>query len=493
MVGRRIVAGCVVVAAVTVTSAVQLARRSPPSSHAAASEKIVAPQDASRATPPIVADKPTQPGFDPWAPIDAGPDTPERKRARAEAALARVPQIVKTLSGVRGLALLRDVDSGYQTNDEFRDFLRKDDDADASAARSADTSAAMFHLGLVADKVDIAEAAEHAFATQTAAYYSPKRGKFFLLHAPENQALLDVTMAHELTHALQDQHFGLEAFTAKAKPPNSDASLARRFVIEGDATYSMFMYQAAASGRSIESIEKWVKNEARGRIEYFAQMAPEDAMVELLGPSLDADHNASAAAAKTIPPIVMIPMFESYFIGAQLAMAAFDAGGWSAVDDLFRHPPDSTEQVLHPKRKLLGKREPPVRVTIAPLAGAKRLEDDVIGELGWYVYFTLWAPAARVPASEGWGGDRVWVGRRKGRVVSAIATAWDSGTDADEFVTAYELSVVARFPGITKGDDGGYAKPGGGTIYVFKSELRVFVVDGTAADADTVFKSATFE
>lgn len=431
---------------------------------------------------------------DPWAPIDAAPDTPERQRARVEAALTRVPTILESVSKLRELTVLRDVSSAYQTADDYRAFVRKEIEKELPPKRSAELSAALFHMGFLEKRVDIATATASVHTTQVVAYYDPRQQKFFVVTASKNDDDLDMISSHELTHALQDQHFDLLAYVAEQDPPNSDAQIARRFVGEGDATYTMLLHQITANNPANISAD-WLRRRARTTIEDLAQMAPDDAMASLDSgwSSLDPEVKKQQEARREIPQMLIVPMFESYLQGAHLVMLAHDRGGWAAVDELFRVPPESTEQVLHPATKLFGKREHPRKVALSSIGGATKIDEDTIGELRWYIYFSLWAPAARVPASQGWGGDRYWVGKRRdGRVIAATVTTWDTSSDATEFATAYELSIAARFPRAKRTADGGFVRPDGGKIYVFRSKRDVYIVDGAdeARVLDAIIGSA---
>ena len=75
----------------------------------------------------------------------------------------------------------------------------------------------MLHIGLLDKPIDLAETLEQTMVTQAAAYYDPRQKKFFVVMAPDNDSMLDTMSAHELTHALQDQHFDL----AKYLPPDA--------------------------------------------------------------------------------------------------------------------------------------------------------------------------------------------------------------------------------------------------------------------------------
>jgi hypothetical protein len=147
--------------------------------------------------------------------------------------------------------------------------------------------------------------------------------------------------------------------------------------------------------------------------------------------------------------------------------------------------------------KLYPQRDHPQHVVLAKPADPE-LADLVFGELQWQIYFTLWAPAWKAIASEGWGGDHASVSRRKdGRLIARIATSWDTPGDAREFAKAYVESLRARFPSAT-GDaqKQGLARPAGtGKVFMRVTGQRVFIVDGAdeAKELDAVAKTTTFK
>jgi hypothetical protein len=119
------------------------------------------------------------------------------------------------------------------------------------------------------------------------------------------------------------------------------------------------------------------------------------------------------------------------------------------VDEIWRDPPVSTEQVLHPERYAAGER--PVSVPRPALtdtlgSGWRLLETNTNGE--WYTYLILAYgahPDARLGeqaarrAADGWGGDSYSVFYHDGNETAALAAqwVWDSEADADEFAAAF--------------------------------------------------------
>jgi hypothetical protein len=421
---------------------------------------------------------------DPWAGRDAGPavpDTPERRAARAKAALDRVASIMPKLAALRELAFLHDIPREYQSNDDFRGYVHREIARELPPDKAADQSDALFRLGLLAQPANLAQLEEQAFVTQAGAYYDPKQKKFFLVTVPDNDLMLDTMSAHELTHGLQDQHFDLDKYLPdEGDALDDDAATARRFVVEGDATFTMFLYMAAQMSPG-GKVPAGVTDALVAQLHTLAALSPAELAKQSspMASSNDPEIQKSLDAMADIPPTVLVPMIDSYMQGALLVAEAHKRGGWQAVNDLFAHPPQSTEQALHPAKLFAGER--PHRVVLPKLRG-KELLNVVLGELQWQVYFSLWAPDQKVKASEGWGGDRESVVRKPdGRFVARVATIWDTPADASEFAAAYAASLAKRFPkgsgdpasaaGFDRGD-------GAGKVFVKVVGPEVFAVDG---------------
>lgn len=425
---------------------------------------------------------------DPWnkPTAPAVPDTPEQRLARAKAALSRVEGIMPKLAKVRDLTFEHTVPTEYQTTDEFRKYLQDEIKKELPPDKAKSESEAFLHVGLFQKPIDLAAVLEQTMATQAGAYYDPKAKKFFLVMVPANDMMLDTMSAHELTHGLQDQHFDLQKYLEpKGTKLDDDQSNARRFVVEGDATFTMLLYAVAAnspmagSGFSptlMSMLEQQVKQFSDMDLSSFADMTKQQSA--LMG-GMDPEIKKSVEAMDSLPPAVLVPLVVSYTKGALVSAVAYKQGGWKAVDDLYAHPPESTEQVLHPETKLFPTRDRPHKVTL-PKAGGAVVEDNVLGELMWQVYFSLWSPKAGTAASEGWGGDHMTVWRRAdGHLVADIATIWDTPNDAKEFYDAYLATLSARYSGAdVSHPETGVARTDFGKTWVKLAGNKVFIVDG---------------
>ncbi len=425
---------------------------------------------------------------DPWnkaaAPVQ--PDTPEQRKARAQAALSRVEGIMPKLAKVRDLTFEHPVPTEYQTTDDFRKYLQDDIKKELPPDKAKGEAEAFLQMGLFQKPIDLAAVLEQTMATQAGAYYDPKAKKFFLVMVPGNDMMLDTMSAHELTHGLQDQHFDLTKYLEpKGTKLDDDQANARRFVVEGDATFTMLLYAVAANAPGAGSgfsptlmsmLEQQVKQFSDMDLSSFADMTKQQSA--LMG-GMDPEIKKSVEAMDSLPPAVLVPLVVSYTKGALVSAVAYKQGGWKAVDELYAHPPESTEQTLHPETKLFPTRDRPHKVTLPKAAGTE-LENNVLGELMWQVYFSLWTPKAGTAASEGWGGDHFVVTRHAdGHVVAEIATVWDTPEDAKQFYDGYVATLAARFAGAnTSHPETGVARTDFGKVWVKLAGTKVFIVDG---------------
>jgi hypothetical protein len=426
---------------------------------------------------------------DPWASAPKPPDTPETRQKRAEAALGRVATIKPIVEKLRGLTFKQDVPTRYQETAEFQAYVRREIARELPPERSSNLSAALAHLGFLTKPLDLAATLEHALTTQAGAYYDPIAKAFFLVLVPESEQILDTLSSHELTHALQDQHFDLARFVPPDNSLDEDAATARRFLVEGEATFVMTLYQLHTLVG--DKITPSMVTRLRAQFGQFANLdadglrAQFKAQAQLLGLK-DPEIKKSIDAVDDIPATILVPLFLSYLQGAMVALTAYEHGGWAAVDDLYRVPPSSTEQVLHPEQKMYPVHELPRRVVLAKPRDPE-VASNVLGELQWKIYFQQWKAADPVEAAAGWGGDRYSVTRDKaGQLLGRIATTWDTEENAVQFAAAYAASLAVRFPGadIRKPEDG-VARPDGSKVFVRLAGKRVFIVDG-AQDAKAI-------
>jgi hypothetical protein len=219
-----------------------------------------------------------------------------------------------------------------------------------------------------------------------------------------------------------------------------------------------------------------------------------------------------------LPPFISMPLIEPYFKGAALVSQVWGRGGWAAVNDLYRHPPASTEQILHAREKFLDGRDPPIAINLP--AGRPALNEtpaatDVLGELGMRAYFKTWDFPSGDAAAAGWGGDRFWVWTRASRFtwepskgsqtlprrcaagkagglptrqfLVLWATRWDSENDAKRFLAAYLDTLEPRFPGA------GIARGGPDAWLLIRPQGDLLHIERRSRDVDVIVGAQTEE
>lgn len=278
-------------------------------------------------------------------------------------------------------------------------------------------------LGYVEPGLDLIGIFLDVLGEQVLGFYDPDARSLYLVASQEADASLRpadiLTLAHEITHALQDQHYDIRA-GQEARRTDNDRQLAYQALVEGDASLLAALYGQR----------------------YLSQSE--------LARAVSASSGASAAL-DAAPLIIQRELIFPYIDGTSFLLAQYRRGGWAAVGGVWADPPSSTEQVLHPEKYLAA--EAPVAVTLPIFTDVlgpdwRLLEDNTLGELDWRVLFEQYTDAhTGIRVGTGWGGDRFQLFRRDrdGAALLAGQTAWDSETDASEFFDAYAVMARSRF------------------------------------------------
>ncbi|HEX7167859.1 MAG TPA: hypothetical protein VF230_12835, partial [Acidimicrobiales bacterium] len=206
------------------------------------------------------------------------------------------------------------------------------------------------------------------------------------------------TFVHELTHALQDQHFDLDREDIDDR--DDEGSTAFSSVIEGDAVRIEQMY-----GASLPEAEQ-------------KEMEREEAA---LGGSIDRD----------IPQVLFDLIGFPYIFGPILANQLVEKGGQARLDEAFRVPPSTSEQVMHPDL-YVADGEVPLEVDDPKPAG-KEIDAGVIGEFGLLLVLNeLMETSDAFRAVRGWGGDRYVAWNEDDRTCVRIHVVMDTARDTTE-------------------------------------------------------------
>lgn len=346
------------------------------------------------------------------------------------AALNSTDEILKVVSRLRALDIKQGVKSSFKTKDEIEQSVIRDLDENTPPEEFEASQKTLLKLGLVTRSFRLRDYVVQLLREQVAGFYEPKTKEFYLaawLPISDQKRVI----AHELVHALQDQHFNLRRFEDWPKG-DSDAELAAHALVEGEATLVMIEYDFEQQGMKLDMNKIG---------------ALTDNMIEQDADSETKAYPVLANAPKVLKENLQFP----YLYGAGFVGAVLKNRSWQALDTTYASLPASTEQIMHPERFLI--RDYPVKIEVPDLAGAlggnwQKADADVNGEFGLLVALAEFISkrTARAAAA-GWGGDRyaLYENKGTGALVLAQYTTWDTESDAREFFDAYSERTVKRY------------------------------------------------
>ena len=331
-----------------------------------------------------------------------------------------VDGILEEVSQLRNLKVLRTVPAVSHSRDQILGYVGKRINEEYPGQALELEAALLKHLGLIPQQLDYRGTLKDFVTAQVAGYFDPFKDRF-VLASWLGSLMQRPIIAHELTHALQHQHFGLKS-ALKRIPENDDATIARSAVIEGDATITMVVHL----------MQRLDIPELKTAVDSMASQIAN-------GPTLTARH---------VPHYMRQGLTFPYVGGLKLLMIALEKSGFSGVDALHRSPPVSTEQLLHPERYPA---DQPIAVDFTlsktALKGYKVALRNRLGEMGmrFLVSPTGKREAEANELANGWGGDR-YAFLTKGKssaFVAAVAT--DDQAAAKRYRRLLEISLENRY------------------------------------------------
>jgi hypothetical protein len=224
----------------------------------------------------------------------------------------------------------------------------------------------------------------------------------------------EMILAHELTHALQDQHFHIESMLNRVKD-NDDRTLALKAVAEGDATLAGFGYvEGGLSQTGIDLI-----------VSHLADLP-----------------QTFAAQSGDVPEGVSVPLMFQYSSGARFVAEAYRRGGWMAVNSLYENPPQSTQQIMQ-LPLYFDRPTPPVQIDLKGyrniLKGWSEADHDTYGEMLLELIMKRNLPnhAPALTMLSQWAGDQMVVLKRGGALTIVWIVAFRDDDAARKFADAY--------------------------------------------------------
>jgi len=328
---------------------------------------------------------------------------------------------------LRGLPFLKPVVKGLRTKGQLRDYILALMRKELPDTKIDATAKALVKFGLMRPGTNLKKLIVDLNVEQIAGFYDWRTKQFYLmLQTPPS--LQKMILAHELTHVLQDQHFDLARLPLDEKN-NDDLLLATQSLIEGEAMGTMIDFVLAPTGKTVLSAPNIMQF-----IDQFAPIGGGDVFMKA-------------------PRFLRETMLFPYTYGLAFVVAVRRKGGYHLLNGVYRIPPQSTEQILHPV-KYLEAPDPPCRFSLPNLSHVlgkqwRYLDHSVLGEYGARLVFEqrLVSTAGLTRAVEGWGGDifGLYQHASTGKVLLGWITTWDTQRDAREFFEALRMWADARF------------------------------------------------
>jgi len=280
-------------------------------------------------------------------------------------------------------------------------------------------------FGFVPPDFDLTKTTIDLLTEQAAAFYDFHRKKLFISDwAAQN--MRQAAIVHELGHALADQNYSLEKFLGK--DDDSEGSLAREAVTEGQASWLMLEYAARRVGKSLKDPET-----AR-------QFLKEDDSDSDAG---DKEYPVFSNAPLYIRSTLIFPYDE----GERFQQAVFLKDGQKAFSEVFLKPPSTTSQVLHPER-YFSKTDETSPVLPKPAPHTKPFVEGSVGELDERIllrqYLDQTAADDLGPKLKG-GAYRIDEAKKDHRMTLCYVSEWEDEAAATQYFADYRKVLQGKW------------------------------------------------
>jgi hypothetical protein len=365
---------------------------------------------------------------------------------QAEQLFHEVDTILDFASKDTELPIKHSVKRRLTSREEVVAYLKKNMAEDKDVQRLRRTELVLKKFGLLPKDFDLQSFLVDLLEEQVAGYYDAKTKTVNLLDwvTPELQRPV---LAHELTHALQDQSFGLDKWLKKGsddidakrnitpdditKDENSEA---RQAVVEGQAMVTLLDYMLAPMHRTVAD-------------------SPE--IVDMLSEDMQTG-TPDSVQFKNAPIFLKESLTFPYRYGVQFEAAVLRAQGkQKAFSAPFDNPPSTSREIMEPKTYLAGEHIPPL-----PLPDFKKIFKDYerfdIGAIGEFDVDILAEQYAGEKAAQriypSWRGGYYYSVHLKeqpqGVLGLVFVSRWASAKAAEEFAGIYAQGMAQRYKDI---------------------------------------------
>lgn len=372
----------------------------------------------------------------------------------------------------RGLQSKYQVPVVLLTSAELRTNVISDYNKDYTDEEINDQIYELSIVGLLEPSFDLRNFNINLDSEEIAGYYDNDVKEMFVISDEGFTGPEHFIYSHEFTHVLQDQNYDISKglkYNDENCEADSEYCGAVQALIEGDATLSQYT---------------WLYN--------YATTQDQAQVVQYY-------NNLKLPIYDTAPVYIKDEFAFPYSQGLTFVQYFHDRGGWSAVDALYKNPPVSTEQILHPD---LYPSDKPIPVDLPDVVSAlgvawREVSHNQMGE--WDTYLILKdgvVEASRLDdataqaAAAGWGGDEYQVLHNDSSNLTAFVmkTVWDTANDASQFSMALQKSLNSRF-GVSAAQQGNtftWTYTGGFSLFQISGNSTIWIISPDAATGQTI-------
>jgi hypothetical protein len=335
-----------------------------------------------------------------------------------------VNELLPRLERLSGLDRKEPLRVRTQDRAAVRSYLEQRLQQELPPERLEGVRAAYVILGLIPDTLNLRALLLELYHEQVLGYYDPPSSTLYVLDHVNPDAVRPV-LAHELVHALQDQHTNLDSLISRDR--GNDRQTAAHAAMEGHAVVVMFAALAEEeSGRRIDPVSlpsPW--REAERALEAQPEQFP---------------------VLRRAPAIVRETVLFPYIAGSDFVHAL-----WSHRRGAARYPapidsllPQSTQQVMEPLEHFIQRRTEPVELRFDGVSGTAVLYENTLGRLETGIFLGHHLGEQARASAAGWRGDRYVVIRENGADGLRWVSLWQSNESARRFADAMRSMAAQR-------------------------------------------------
>jgi uncharacterized protein DUF6782 len=385
----------------------------------------------------------------------------------SSALLASADQVFQEMSRITGLPIRAPLKKEVVSRSQVGKFMTGKIHEDYTREELRVQEAMLKAFGFVSSDFNLEKFLVDFYTEQAVGFYDPDRKTMYIADwAPtEMQGLV---LAHELTHALQDQNFDLKKFL-EAEKDNDDATAARQAVAEGHAMAAMLQKMIEpADLTTLPALEPMMSGLAAQQMQQYPIFS-------------------------SAPYFFRFQALFPYSEGMGFMQEGLGLGGWKRLNAVFLHPPETTKEFFEPAIYFDAKSLPEIHLPHAPAlesaAGYSRISDNILGELGYRALLGQFLSEQEAKsAGSRWLADRYILYEHSAPSGYAIVarSGWSSAEAALEIFRDVHVVFTRKYPDLApdkrSGEDLFIGNASSGGVVLLRRGDQCLWAEGLPAD-----------